>query len=128
MNSPGQSTGVGRAARAARRGQPGPGQPDPSRPAAVCAYPGRVRLELFTSAFCDPCHRAREVIAEAQRLVPALEVDERDVAAHQVRAAELGISSTPTTIIYDRDGGEVLRAAGVPTLPRLLTALAESLG
>ena len=87
-----------------------------------------MRLELFTSAFCDPCHRAREVIAEAQRLVPALEVDERDVAAHQVRAAELGISSTPTTIIYDRDGGEVLRAAGVPTLPRLLTALAESLG
>lgn len=86
-----------------------------------------MRIELFTSAFCDPCHRAREVIAEAQRLVPALTVDERDVAAHQARAAELGIRSTPTTIIYDREGGELLRAEGVPTLPRLLTALAQAI-
>lgn len=87
-------------------------------------YHGRVRLELYTSAFCDPCHRAREVVAEAQRLVPMLEVDERDVAVHQERAADLGIRSTPTTIIYDAAGGEYLRAEGVPTLPRLLTALA----
>ncbi|MEN9621304.1 MAG: thioredoxin [Actinomycetota bacterium] len=84
-----------------------------------------MRIELFTSAFCDPCHRAREVIAEAQRLVPALTVDERDVAAHQARAAELGIRSTPTTIIYDREGEVLVRAEGVPTLPRLLTALAQ---
>jgi len=67
------------------------------------------------------------VIAEAQRLVPALEVTERDVAAHQARAAELGIRSTPTTIVYGADGSEVLRASGVPTLPRLLTALAETI-
>ena len=86
-----------------------------------------MRLELFTSAFCDPCHRAREVIAEAQRLVPVLQVDERDVAAHQARAAELGIRSTPTTIIRSEDGAEVLRAEGVPTLARLLTALARSI-
>ncbi len=87
-----------------------------------------MRLELFTSAFCDPCHRAREVIAEAQRLVPALEVTERDVAAHQALAFELGIRSTPTTILRGADGTELLRAEGVPTLPRLLTALAHALG
>lgn len=85
-----------------------------------------MRIELFTSAFCDPCHRAREVVAEAQRLLPALQVDERDVAAHYARAAELGITSTPTTLIYGADGAELLRAAGVPTLPRLLTALATA--
>lgn len=83
-----------------------------------------MRLELFTSAFCDPCHRTREVVAEAERLVPALEVTELDVAAHQERAADLGIRSTPTTILYAADGSEYLRAEGVPTLPRLLTALA----
>lgn len=83
-------------------------------------------LELYTSAFCDPCHRAREVVAEAQRLVPALVVEERDVAAHAERAEELGITSTPTTIIRRADGAEVVRAAGVPTLPRLLTALAAA--
>lgn len=86
-----------------------------------------MRLDLYTSAFCDPCHRAREVVAEAQRLLPALEVTERDVAAHQTLAADLGITSTPTTIIYAADGSELLRASGVPTLPRLLTALAQSL-
>ncbi|MDO9590003.1 MAG: thioredoxin family protein [Microcella sp.] len=86
-----------------------------------------MRLDLYTSAFCDPCHRAREVIAEAQRLVPALEVTERDVAAHQALAADLGLTGTPTTIIYAADGSELLRASGVPTLPRLLTALAQTL-
>jgi len=86
-----------------------------------------VRLDLFTSAFCDPCHRAREVVAEAQRLVPALDVTEKDVAAHQALAFELGITTTPTTIIYAADGAELLRAGGVPTLSRLLTALAQSL-
>nr|WP_220476111.1 glutaredoxin domain-containing protein [Microcella alkalica] len=83
-------------------------------------------LELYTSAFCDPCHRAREVVAEAQRLVPALVVDERDVAAHAERAEELGITTTPTTIIRRTDGTEVVRAAGAPTLARLLTALAQA--
>ena len=86
-----------------------------------------MRLELYTSAFCDPCHRTREVVAEAQALVPALRVDELDVAAHQDRAADLGITSTPTTIIYSADHHEVLRATGVPTLSRLLTALAQAL-
>ncbi len=86
-----------------------------------------MQLDLYTSAFCEPCHRAREVVAEAQRLVPALQVTERDIAAHQALAAELGLTSTPTTIIYSADGSEVLRASGVPTLPRLLTALAQSL-
>lgn len=85
-----------------------------------------VLLELYTSAFCEPCHRAREVVAEAQRLVPALVVEERDVAAHAVRAEELVITTTPTTIIRRVDGTEVVRAAGVPTLARLLTALAQA--
>lgn len=84
-----------------------------------------MRLELYTSAFCEPCHRARAVVDEAQRLVPALEVEERDVAAHQERAADLGIRSTPTMIIRTAEGEEELRAEGVPTLTRLLTALAR---
>jgi thioredoxin 1 len=85
-----------------------------------------VRLELYTSAFCDPCHRAREVIAEAQRLVPDLIVEERDVAQHAEHAESLAITSTPTTIILRDDGTEAVRATGVPTLTRLLTALAQA--
>lgn len=85
-----------------------------------------MRLELYTSAFCEPCHRARAVVAEAQKLVPALEVDEFDVAAHQERASDEGIRSTPTIVIRAADGSETLRAEGVPTLTRLLTALAQA--
>jgi thioredoxin 1 len=40
-----------------------------------------MKLELYTSAFCAPCHAARAVVAEAQALVPALVVNEADVAA-----------------------------------------------
>lgn len=86
-----------------------------------------MRLELYTSAFCEPCHRARAVVDEAQRLVPALQVEELDVAAHQERAADLGIRSTPTILIANAAGDETLRAEGVPTLSRLLTALARAL-
>lgn len=86
-----------------------------------------MHLELYTSAFCEPCHRARAVVEEAQRLVPALQVTELDVAAHQDRAADLGIRSTPTIVIANTAGEETLRAEGVPTLSRLLTALAGAL-
>jgi len=53
-------------------------------------------------------------------------VEERDAAAHAARAEQLGITTTPTTIIRRADGTEVVRATGVPTLARLLTALASA--
>ncbi|WAB81633.1 thioredoxin family protein [Microcella daejeonensis] len=87
-----------------------------------------MRIELFTSAFCDPCHRAREVVAEAQRLVPELVVEELDVAAHQERALAHGVTSTPTIVVRRADDSILVTAEGVPTLPRLLTALAEAKG
>jgi thioredoxin 1 len=93
-------------------------------PAAVDA---RVHLDLYTSAFCGPCHAARRAVADASRLVPALEVTEHDVAAESDRAEELGIRSTPTIVISDRDGNEVFRAPGVPRQDQLLTALARAL-
>jgi len=85
-----------------------------------------VRIELFTSAFCDPCHRAREVVAEAQRLVPELVVEELDVAAYEARANSHGVRSTPTMVVRRDDDSVLVTAEGVPTLTRLLTALAEA--
>jgi len=87
-----------------------------------------MRLELYTSAFCEPCHRARDVVAEAARLVPALHWDDFDVAQHLERAEERGVTRTPMVVILD-DGGEVVvQAEGVPPLPRLLAALASAAG
>jgi thioredoxin 1 len=83
-----------------------------------------MKLELYTSAFCAPCHAARAVVAEAQALVPALVVDEADVAARADQAEERGITSTPTMVVLTDDGTEVFRAAGAPRLDQVLGALA----
>lgn len=83
--------------------------------------------ELYTSAFCGPCHATRAVLAEASRLVPALEVRELDVVRHEERAAEEAIRSTPTVILRDDTGAQVLRAEGVPTVPQVLQAVAAAL-
>jgi hypothetical protein len=85
-----------------------------------------MRLELYTSAFCEPCHRAREVVAEAVRLVPALQWEELDVAHHLERAEARGILRTPTVVVIRDAGDVVVQAEGVPPLPRLLAALASA--
>ena len=85
-----------------------------------------MRLELYTSAFCEPCHRAREVVAEAARLVPTLQWEELDVAHHLDRAEARGVTRTPTVVVLDDSGSVVVQADGVPPLPRLLAALASA--
>jgi len=81
-------------------------------------------LELYTSAFCGPCHAARAVVAEARALVPSLVVDEADVAARPDQAERRDVRSTPTLVVTRDDGEVVFRSSGVPTLDRLLGALA----
>jgi thioredoxin 1 len=86
-----------------------------------------MKLELYTSAFCAPCHAARAVVGEATALVPALVVDEADVAARPEQAEARGITSTPTMVVLTDDGTEVFRAAGVPRLDQVLGALSLAL-
>src|SRR5690348_4703493 len=42
-----------------------------------------VIVDLYTSAFCEPCHLTRAVLADAARLVPAARIVERDVVAFE---------------------------------------------
>ena len=83
--------------------------------------------ELYTSAFCGPCHATRAVLADAARLVPALRIEEFDVVRHEARAEAEQIRSTPTVILRDAAGAQVLRAEGVPTVPQVLQAVAAAL-
>ena len=83
-------------------------------------------VDLYTSAFCEPCHLTRAVLADAARLVPAAKIVERDVVAFESQAEADGIEVTPTVIVRSTDGSEVFRAQGVPTLPQVLTALAKA--
>ena len=84
-------------------------------------------VDLYTSAFCEPCHLTRAVLADAARLVPAAQIAERDVVAFESQAEVDGIRVTPTVIVRSADGTEVFRAEGVPTLPQVLTALAKAI-
>jgi protein-disulfide isomerase len=85
-----------------------------------------VIVDLYTSAFCEPCHLTRAVLADAARLVPAARIVERDVVTFESQAELDGIEVTPTVIVRDAEGTEVFRAQGVPTLPQVLTALAKA--
>lgn len=84
-------------------------------------------VDLYTSAFCEPCHLTRAVLADAARLVPAAEIVERDVVKFEQQAEADGIRVTPTIIVRSADGAEVFRGEGVPTVPQVLTALAKAL-
>jgi protein-disulfide isomerase len=88
---------------------------------------GGVRFELFTSAFCGPCHHTRAVVAEATRLIPGATMVEHDVAHETDLAESLDIRSTPTVIVRDAQGAEAFRAGGVPNVAQVLVAAERAL-
>jgi protein-disulfide isomerase len=85
-----------------------------------------MQVDLYTSAFCEPCMMTRAVLAEADRLVPAMTLVEHDIVRDESAAVSLGIRSTPTVIISGADGAEVFRAEGIPSLNQVLAALAKA--
>ncbi|TPW70088.1 thioredoxin family protein [Schumannella sp. 10F1B-5-1] len=85
-----------------------------------------VHVDFYSSSFCAPCAAARGVLDEAARLIPQLEIVERNVAQHPDAADADRIGSTPTLIVRASDGAEVYRAEGVPTVNQLLVALARA--
>lgn len=86
-----------------------------------------MEFELYTSTFCGPCHSARQVLADAERLVPAIHVREFDVVRDEARARAQQITSTPTVIVRDGAGRQVFRAQGAPSLRQVLAAAATAL-
>lgn len=83
-----------------------------------------VIVDLYSSSFCGACAATRAVLDESVRLVPAATLMERNVASDPAAAAAEDIRSTPTVIIRRDDGTEVFRSEGVPTVGRVLGALA----
>lgn len=86
-----------------------------------------VQFELFTSAFCGPCHHTRAVVAEAVRLIPGATMVEHDVAHETDLAESLDIRTTPTVLVRGADGAEAFRAAGAPNLAQVLVAAERAL-
>jgi thiol-disulfide isomerase/thioredoxin len=80
-------------------------------------------LLQFSSAFCTPCRATRTLLSDvAARAEGVIHID-LDAEAHLELVRRLNILTTPTTLILDRDGVEVGRAAGTPRREQVLTAL-----
>jgi thioredoxin 1 len=80
----------------------------------------------FTASWCPPCRVMKPVLAELAAERDDLRVVQLDVDEHQRTAAEYGVLSMPTFILF-RDGREVQRLVGARPRRRLEAELAEVL-
>jgi thiol-disulfide isomerase/thioredoxin len=77
----------------------------------------------FSAAWCGPCAVVRRVVDEVCKELPQVAHVEIDMDANPDAARRLSVLSLPTTFIFDADGRQRYRAAGVPTAADLRSAL-----
>jgi thiol-disulfide isomerase/thioredoxin len=117
--------GVIRAGRLRPASSDGPGLTPGELSAA--ALGDRATLVHFSSAFCRPCVAVRHVLHGVAERVPGVAAVEVDAESHLDLVRRLDITSTPTTLLLDKDGVERQRATGVPRRADVLAALNEVL-
>lgn len=86
----------------------------------------RATLVQFSSAFCAPCRATRVVLGDVAAEQAGVRHLEIDAEHHLGLVRELDVRRTPTTLILDAAGREVLRAAGAPQKRQVLAAIAHS--
>lgn len=84
----------------------------------------RATLLQFSSAFCAPCRATRQTLGTVAERTPGVAHVEVDAEQHLDVVRRLNILRTPTTLVLDRNGHEVTRAAGAPTRAQVEAALA----
>jgi thiol-disulfide isomerase/thioredoxin len=87
----------------------------------------RATLLQFSSAFCAPCRATRRLLTDVAGQVPGVSHIEVDAEHHLDVVRRLGILRTPTTLVLDAQGREVVRASGAPTKAQVYDALAAAL-
>ena len=80
----------------------------------------------FTAAWCPPCRVMKPVLAELAAEREDVKIVQLDVDADQRTAAEYGVLSMPTFILF-KDGREVQRLVGARPKRRLEQELAQAL-
>lgn len=81
----------------------------------------------FTAAWCGPCAAVRRVIQQVCSDLPQVTHLEVDMDANPAAARSLSVLSLPTTFIFDADGRQRYRSAGVPKAADLTSALSALL-
>jgi thiol-disulfide isomerase/thioredoxin len=83
----------------------------------------RATLVQFSTEFCAPCRPTRQILAEVARTVDGVTHVEIDAAARLDLVRRLHVTSAPTVLVLDRDGGIVSRAVGQPRQADVIAAL-----
>lgn len=77
----------------------------------------------FSAVWCGPCAAVRRIVDEVCADLPDVGHVEIDIDANPNAARRLSVLSLPTTFIFDGDGRQRYRAAGVPKAADLRSAL-----
>ncbi|OBK22753.1 thiol reductase thioredoxin [Mycobacterium asiaticum] len=77
----------------------------------------------FSAEWCGPCAAVRRVVDQVCADLPEVAHVELDIDANPTSAKRLSVLSLPTTFIFDADGRQRYRTAGVPKAADLQTAL-----
>jgi thiol-disulfide isomerase/thioredoxin len=77
----------------------------------------------FSAEWCGPCASVRRVVDQVCGALPKVAHIEIDIDANPVAAKRLSVLSLPTTFIFDADGRQRYRSAGVPKVADLQSAL-----
>ncbi len=77
----------------------------------------------FTAVWCGPCAAVRRVIKQVCADLPQVAHVEIDMDANPAAARKLSVLSLPTTFIFDAEGRQRYRSAGVPKVADLRAAL-----
>jgi thioredoxin-like negative regulator of GroEL len=77
----------------------------------------------FSAVWCGPCAAVRRVVNQVCRDLSGVAHVEIDTDANPAAARRLSVLSLPTTFIFDADGRQCYRAAGVPRVADLRAAL-----
>ena len=81
----------------------------------------------FSASWCGPCARVRQVIEQVSKDLGDVAHVEIDMDANPDAARRLSVLSLPTTFIFDADGHQRYRTAGVPKAGDLRSALSRLL-
>ena len=77
----------------------------------------------FSAVWCGPCAGVRQVVNQVVGDLPDVAHVEIDMDTNPAAARRLSVLSLPTTFIFDRDGRQRYRTAGVPKAADLRSAL-----
>jgi thiol-disulfide isomerase/thioredoxin len=81
----------------------------------------------FSASWCGPCAQVRRVVDQVCDDLDEVAHVEIDMDANPGAARRLSVLSLPTTFIFDADGRQRYRTAGVPKAGDLRSALAPLL-